>query len=113
LAASAPRFALRIATDGHATAAAAEPSAGAALLPLRPNPAADRATVAWRLAAPGEARVTVVDLLGRTVAEVHAGPVGAGLHHAALDTARLAAGVYVVRLLAGGTVHATRLTVVR
>ena len=100
LAAAAPT-----AADGTADARAA--------LAVFPNPARGRATVAFDLAAPGEARVTVVDVLGREVAVAASGVYAAGPHAVALDTSRLPAGVYVVRLTAGGTATAVRVTVVR
>ena len=57
--------------------------------------------------------VSVWDVLGRRVAVLVDGPQSAGRHTAALPTDRLAPGLYHVRLVAGETVHATRLTVVR
>ena len=55
------------------------------------------------MAAPGEARVALYDVLGREVAVAAQGERAAGPHTVALDTAGLAPGVYVVRVVTGGT----------
>jgi hypothetical protein len=66
-----------------------------------PNPARDQATVRYTLHAPGEARLTLFDVLGREVAVLAAGPKATGAHEARLSTARLPAGLYVLRLTVG------------
>lgn len=74
------------------------PRSEAALrLTVGPNPAGTTATVAVDALEPGEASVAVVDVLGRTVARVHTGPLAAGRRSFALDVSEWAAGVYVVR----------------
>ncbi|MEO1569924.1 MAG: T9SS type A sorting domain-containing protein [Bacteroidota bacterium] len=78
-----------------------------------PNPAGARATVGVALAEEAVVRVTVVDVLGREVAVVHAGRLAAGRHTLAFDTRSLAAGVYVVRAEQPSGATTTRLTVVR
>ena len=91
----------------------APPASGAALT-VGPNPAGGAATVALTLPAPAEVRVAVYDALGRRVAVLTAGPLGAGRHRLPLDAAPLAPGVYVVRAEVGGAaVVARRLTVAR
>ena len=65
------------------------------------------------LAAPGEARLTLVDALGRTVAVLLAGALPAGAHTVPADVARLAPGVYVARLTAGTAAASLRVSVVR
>ena len=94
---------------------AAEPvPAGVALaLAAGPNPAASAVTFRFALAAPGEARLTLVDALGRTVAVLLAGALPAGAHTVPADVARLAPGVYVARLTAGAAAAALRVSVVR
>ena len=79
---------------GVPVAAEAAPAAGLALS-VAPNPSAGRAAVRLELDAPGEAAVTVFDALGRRVAALHRGPLGAGDHAWALPA--LAPGLYVVR----------------
>ena len=88
-------------------------AAGVTLRPVLPNPASGAATVAFDLAAPSAVRLTVTDVLGREVAVVAEGSHAAGTHNASVATAALPAGIYVVRLDAGGTVQTRRLTVVR
>ena len=96
-----------------ATAGEGTPDARLGALSVFPNPARGRATVAFALAAPGDARVAVVDVLGREVAVAASGAFAAGAHTVAVDTSRLPAGMYVVRLAAGGRVVSQTFTVVR
>ena len=62
-----------------------------------PNPVRERATVRLVLAESSQSRITVLDVLGRVVAILHDGTLAAGAHSFSLGTARLPAGVYVVR----------------
>ena len=80
-------------------AVAAEPGvAGAAALSApRPNPTAGGAALALDLATPAPVSVGVFDALGRRVAVLADGPLGAGAHSLRLADGVLAAGVYVVR----------------
>lgn len=87
--------------------------AAALRLAVAPNPAAHVATLRLVVAESGHATVAVWDALGREVAALHAGPLAAGEHSFALDTGRLAPGVYVARVEAGGKAAVHRLTVVR
>lgn len=66
---------------------------------VRPNPAGASARVALALPAEGPVRLEVLDLLGRIVLRhaLDAPPAGASEH--ALDVARLAPGVYILRAL--------------
>ena len=98
-----------------ATEPAAAPEAPGNLgVRVFPNPsAAGRVTVRWERpssgTSSGAARVTVVDAAGRVVQTVSS----AGGSEAELDTSALAAGVYAVRVAAGGAVGTARLTVAR
>ena len=78
-----------------------------------PNPTRAGAEVPFELGAAGPARLDVFDALGRRVATLADGPHAAGRHRAAWAPGRLAAGVYVVRLEAAGTVRTRTLTVAR
>ncbi|MEL6773011.1 MAG: T9SS type A sorting domain-containing protein [Bacteroidota bacterium] len=69
---------------------------GAVLDAPYPNPAAGTMTIPLALSEETAIRVTVMDVLGREVAVVHAGLLAAGRHTLAFDTRGLAAGVYVV-----------------
>lgn len=93
-----------------------QPPAGgfeSAITSIHPNPAGARATVAFTLAAPGEARLAVYDLLGRRVALRAEGAMEAGRHVVPLALDGVASGVYVVELVAGEVRQTQRLTVVR
>ncbi|MEM8557165.1 MAG: S8 family peptidase [Bacteroidota bacterium] len=78
-----------------------------------PNPTVFSATVALTLPEAAAVRAEVLDLLGRRVAELHDGPLAAGMHPLALDAAQLPAGVYVVRAATSDATLTQRLTVVR
>ncbi|HYE58641.1 MAG TPA: T9SS type A sorting domain-containing protein [Rhodothermales bacterium] len=87
--------------------------AGLVLDAPAPNPAQDATRLAFTLAAPGSARLSVHDLLGREVDVAAEGTFAAGRHEASLDVSRLAPGAYVVRLTAEGTVRTRILSVAR
>ena len=78
-----------------------------------PNPARSSATVPYAVPESGPVRLDVVDALGRQVAVLVDGERPAGAHEAQFDTGALAAGVYVVRIQAGGEARAVRVSVVR
>jgi len=103
--------------DGRATVdtepEAAETLPEAGTLSVRPNPARGQAEVRFTLAAPASVRVSAYDVLGRQVAVLHEGPMGAGAHTLPFDTHRLAPGTYAVVLEADGHQAARLLTVVR
>ena len=84
----------------------------ASSLTVHPNPTAGRATVTLALAKAAEVRAAVYDVLGREVAVLHAGPLAAGSHRLAFDSA-LPTGVYLVRATGYGLRAAQRVTVVR
>ena len=108
------RAALADVTGGTTVAAAVTPDAEALDLRAAPNPASASTTVRFSLGAPARALVTVVDVLGRTVATLADGDLPAGPHALSLGTAELARGVYVVRLALADGRRATRvLTVAR
>jgi len=88
------------------------PDAARLAVAVGPNPAGATATVRLTLAAAGDARVAVYDVLGREVAVLLDGPA-ADAPALRLDTRSLPAGVYVVRASADGAVATATLTVVR
>ena len=90
----------------------AEPE-GASGLEVYPNPARGAATVVLTLAEASEVRVVVYDVLGREVAVLAEGPLGAGEHALAFEVAGLPAGLYVVRAEGKGFTASRRVTVVR
>ena len=103
-----------IETSGKTDGAA--PS-GTVVLAVGPNPAGASATLTVTLAEAADVSVSVYDLLGRAVQTVPAAAMPAGVHRMALDVARWAPGVYVVRAVAntaaGAVVQTARLTVAR
>src|SRR5690606_31353273 len=82
-------------------------------LEVAPNPARGAATVVLTLARPSEVSAGVYAVLGRRVAVLHEGPLGAGRHALALDGAALPPGVYVVRVAVGGEVAVRTVTLLR
>lgn len=88
----------------------------AALGAPRPNPSREGATVPFAVPAESAVRLSVFDVLAREVAVLAEGAVSAGGHEARVGRG-LAAGVYVVRLVAeteeGRSVAVRRLTVAR
>lgn len=82
-------------------------------LHLSPNPAGTAATLTLTLADASAVRVTVHDLLGRTVAQIASGVLESGTHRLSVPVTGLAPGVYVVRAVVGETISTVRLTVAR
>ena len=89
------------------------PPASAFKLAVTPNPSVDGAVVSFALAAPADVRVTLADVLGRTVRVLADGPRGSGEHRVEADVAGLAAGVYVVVVEAEGRRASQMLTIAR
>jgi photosystem II stability/assembly factor-like uncharacterized protein len=101
-------------TAGAAAASSTgERPAGLALQAPRPNPFADRTTLAFDLPAAARVRLAVYDALGREVAVLVDGAREAGRHEAVLDGARLPVGTYLVRLETGEQAFTRRVTVAR
>ena len=85
-----------------------------ALSELFPNPFAERAQFALEVAEAQDVRVIVYDVMGRTVATLHDGPLAAGTRHGfALDGASLASGVYLVRVAGDRFAETRRITLIR
>ena len=95
-------------TAGEAVGLARAPSLGLA----GPNPFRSRTALALSLPQAGHVSAALYDVLGRRVAVLHDGPLGAGAHRFEIDGSGLPAGVYVARVV--GSVSASQtLTVVR
>lgn len=85
-----------------------EPPHEAMLDNPRPNPSHGRAEIGYALPSVQRVRLAVYDVLGREVLRLRSGEEeGAGFHRA--EVSGLAAGVYLVRLVAGEAVHTTTL----
>lgn len=108
---TAPTAAPSDAAMGFAASTVAAKGLETALRPSVPNPTHGAARVAFTLAEATEARVTVVDVLGREIAVLHAGATEAGDHTALVNA--LPAGTYLVVLDAGGQRFTQPMTVVR
>ena len=91
----------------------AAPAGALTLGPVAPNPVRGRATVPFTLDRPGPATLRLLDVQGRTVAQVPRGALAAGAHTAPLDVSGLAPGVYLLRLETGRDARTVSLTVVR
>ena len=105
----------RFVVSVHPPAATSTEASGGALvlgLPV-PNPAQALVRVPFSLDGVRDVRLAVYNTLGREVAVLARGPMGAGEHVAAWDTRALAPGVYMIRLTSGATSQTRRLTVVR
>lgn len=94
------------------------PPGGRLSLRIGPNPIGGGAlAVNWNApdAATGRARVTVLDPAGRVIRVVHDGPAAgtARWNLDAADGSRVAAGIYIVLIEAGGEVRARRVAVTR
>ncbi len=88
------------------------------LAPNAPNPFNPSTTIRYELTADQTASVVIHDMLGRAVRTLADGPRPAGRGSAVwngLDDAErpVASGIYVVRLTAGNTVRARRITLLR
>ena len=73
-----------------------------ALEPNYPNPFNPSTEIRFALPEAATIRLIVYDALGREVARLVDGPVGAGYQHATFDAAKLPSGVYLYRLEAKG-----------
>ena len=100
---------LEVSPNGEAGAAAQarveELPDALAITGIYPSPFDTRADVVVTLPSAAELEVTVYDLLGRRVDQLAAGAFEAGTHRFAMQGDRLPAGVYIVRLVSGGSVH--------
>lgn len=83
-----------------------------------PNPFNGGVTIAFELPTPSDVKLTLYDLTGRTVRQLIAAPLAAGLHRAVWDGASatgmpLPSGVYWARLEVGGAIRSTKLLLLR
>jgi hypothetical protein len=84
------------------------------LLPPQPNPARGQVRIPFALPRAGRVTLDVVDVQGRDVARLVAGELAAGRHEATWRASgATGAGLYFVRLEAGGRTRVRRLALVR
>ena len=108
---AAPRTFRVVSRPAAGAPAAASASAEASLalsLEAAPNPTRGAMTVRYTLPEAETVTLEVYDALGRRVASLWEGPVGPGAHHATWDASGAPAGVYLVRLTAGGEAQLLR-----
>jgi hypothetical protein len=98
---------------GVATGPEPELPARVTLEPAWPNPFNPATVIAYALPDERDVRLEVFDVLGRAVARLVDGRQPAGRHEVAFDAGRLAGGVYLVRLSAGGQVEARAVTLLK
>lgn len=79
----------------------------------QPNPFNPATTIPFALAAPGRARLSVHDLLGRPVAQLVDAELAAGEHRARFEAVGLPSGVYIVSLEALGERRTVKLALIR
>lgn len=77
-----------------------------------PNPSAGRVTIGYSLPEAGHVRLTLYDVLGRTVLQMVDDEMPAGRHETTIP-AGLASGTYLYRIEAGGFVQTRHLTITR
>ncbi|MEM7787638.1 MAG: T9SS type A sorting domain-containing protein [Bacteroidota bacterium] len=78
-----------------------------------PNPAASEARIHFEVATTTDVSLRLFDVTGREVATLADGVYAAAAHDVTADLSGLSAGVYVLRLDAGGEVATARLSIVR
>jgi hypothetical protein len=83
------------------------------LAPNYPNPFASTTRLVFSVPAAGPVRLTVLDVLGRTVAVLVDGIVGGGRNEVLLEAGDLAAGTYFCRLESGGRTTTRAIQLVR
>ena len=97
------------------------PGAGAGMLELeqnQPNPFNPSTTIAFTLASPMRARLTIYDATGRALRTLTDGMVGSGRHEVQWDGrdargGRVASGVYAYRLEASGMASTRRMIILK
>jgi hypothetical protein len=78
-----------------------------------PNPFNPSTTIRYALPGAADVELTVLNLLGQTVARLVDKRQGAGYHELTFDGSSLASGVYLCRLLAGGNAETRKLILLK
>lgn len=86
------------------------PSSNALALTAAPNPFRTNTTLRYTLATPSTVRLDVFDVVGRLLGSVDVGQVAPGEHTLPFSGTSLGAGVFVLRLTAGGVVSTSLVT---
>jgi ligand-binding sensor domain-containing protein len=80
---------------------------------IYPNPFTSSTTIAFQLQEASEVRLTIYDILGREVTELHSGILGGGRHLIEWDATHAPAGIYICRLTLGLTSLSRKLLLVK
>jgi len=83
------------------------------LQPNYPNPFNPSTTIAFSLPETQRVRLTVVNLLGETVAILVDAPLAEGKHTVPWNAAFLPSGIYLCRLQAGAQVQTTKMVLMK
>lgn len=83
------------------------------LYPAAPNPFNSTTSISYFLPRAADVRLTVYDSAGRLVQTLKEGMNIGGEHKATLNGAELPAGVYLMRLEAGGVVYSMKVVLLR
>ena len=78
-----------------------------------PNPFNPSTMLRYTLPERAHVTLAVYNTLGQKVATLVDGEVESGAHQVPFDAGRLSSGVHIARLGAGGTIHTTRMQLVR
>ncbi len=78
-----------------------------------PNPFNPMTTINFSTPAAGKVTLTVINMLGQTVATLTNGILPAGKHAVNFDASTLASGVYLYRLQAGNAVQMKKMTLLK
>ncbi|TVQ74347.1 MAG: T9SS C-terminal target domain-containing protein [Balneolaceae bacterium] len=84
-----------------------------ALFQNYPNPFNAQTTIRFHVPETVDARLDLYNILGQHVAGVHHGTVPAGSHEVVFDASRLASGVYIYRMQAGGFIQTRKMMLMK
>ncbi|HMC97909.1 MAG TPA: M43 family zinc metalloprotease [Flavobacteriales bacterium] len=84
--------------------------AGTLQMLVVPNPVQDEAGVMFQMDTPGQVRMDLLDVVGRSVRTIHNGMLSDGIQRIALPVAGLPSGMYMVRLTRDGASAIARFT---
>jgi hypothetical protein len=82
-------------------------------LRVMPNPFNAEAVVIYRVDQPGHVNLTLHDITGQFITQLHAGSMTRGTHRFALSGQNIGSGVYIVRMVSGTEASNARLVMVR
>jgi hypothetical protein len=90
-----------------------EKSYALSLLPAKPNPVKDHATIFYAIPQEGKVTLKVYNLIGQEVRTLVDGNKKPGMHSVIFNSKKLPQGVYFYRLTIGNSAVTRRLTILR